>query len=154
MKLEDGIDLCNSLIREHAVLSDWSAYIDSSKSRAGLCSFNRRMIYLSKHFVENNPEHIVRNTILHEIAHALVGWVHHHDDVWRAKAIELGCDGNRCYDPRMVKMPEKRYELRCLHCGRIARRHRLPKGQQASCGHCSPWWDPRFLMEIRDLKKA
>lgn len=32
--------------------------------------------------------------ILHEIAHALVDY-HGHDDVWRSKALEIGCSGKR-----------------------------------------------------------
>jgi hypothetical protein len=43
-----------------------------------------------------NPIPKTRDTILHEIAHALTPG-HNHDSVWRAKSIEIGCDGKRCY---------------------------------------------------------
>ena len=39
----------------------------------------------------------IEDTLLHEIAHALVGRRHHHDAVWRAKAREIGCTGQRCH---------------------------------------------------------
>ncbi len=35
-------------------------------------------------------------TILHEIAHALVGPGHGHDSVWRTQALKIGCTGSRC----------------------------------------------------------
>jgi hypothetical protein len=38
-------------------------------------------------------QELIRDTILHEVAHALVGENHNHDEAWRAKAIELGATG-------------------------------------------------------------
>ncbi len=52
----------------------------------------------------------VKDTILHEIAHALVGKAHHHDDVWRAKALEIGCSGRRCHD---LQFTPPRYLVTC-----------------------------------------
>ena len=40
----------------------------------------------------------IDDTLLHEIAHALVGKAHGHDQVWQAKAVALGCSGKRCHD--------------------------------------------------------
>ena len=38
----------------------------------------------------------MKNTLLHEIAHALAGHEHNHDEVWKATARSIGCDGCRC----------------------------------------------------------
>ena len=76
----------------------WRFTLDNPKSRAGKCNYNLKIITISKHFI-NNRETIrksnIKNTILHEIAHALTpGEKHNH--IWKAKAIEIGCDGKRC----------------------------------------------------------
>lgn len=39
---------------------------------------------------------LIRDTILHEIAHALVGPNHCHDLVWKAKCLEIGATPRRC----------------------------------------------------------
>ena len=39
----------------------------------------------------------IEDTVLHEIAHAIVGPRHNHDAVWKAKAREIGCAGERCH---------------------------------------------------------
>jgi hypothetical protein len=33
----------------------------------------------------------VKNSILHELAHVLVGKGHGHDEIWFRKALDLGC---------------------------------------------------------------
>jgi hypothetical protein len=43
----------------------------------------------------NGAEEIV-DTILHEIAHALVGPRHGHDTVWKAKCTDIGARPERC----------------------------------------------------------
>ena len=48
----------------------------------------------------------VRDTILHEIAHALVGPGHGHDAVWKRKCREVGARPERC---GQADMPEGRW---------------------------------------------
>ena len=54
----------------------------------------------------------VKNTILHEIAHALdfcIRGKSAHDYIWKSIAIEIGCDGKRCYDVN-EEVKEKLYK--------------------------------------------
>jgi SWI/SNF-related matrix-associated actin-dependent regulator 1 of chromatin subfamily A len=44
--------------------------------------------------LNSTEEQQFKDTILHEIAHAIVGPHHGHDEVWRGKAVEIGCTGN------------------------------------------------------------
>lgn len=37
----------------------------------------------------------IQDTVLHEIAHAIVGNKHHHDRVWKDCAQRIGCSGSR-----------------------------------------------------------
>src|SRR5690242_13087862 len=64
-------------------LEGWSFAFNRSKRDLGICRFGPRLIELSVHFVERNAGKVVRDTLLHEIAHALVGPGHGHDAVWR-----------------------------------------------------------------------
>lgn len=52
--------------------------------------------YNNKYIKANlNNGNVIENTILHEIAHAIVGASHHHDKVWKDCAQRIGCDGSR-----------------------------------------------------------
>lgn len=77
-------------------LTDWSARLnpvslDSRYQYMGLCSYSDKAIILNAHHVDLHEEKDILNTILHEVAHALVGPTHGHDTVWAEKAKEVGC---------------------------------------------------------------
>lgn len=90
--------------------------------------YNHKSIELSTKLVEINDENRVRLTILHEVAHALTEG-HGHDAVWRAKLLEIGGDGKRCYSSSDTNTIErtrssKLYTLECQNCGYTAGRYR------------------------------
>ena len=62
------------------------------------------LIRLSRPLTNANPWSTVKDTVLHEIAHALTPG-HHHDKVWKAKCVELGATPERCY--RTIEDPDK-----------------------------------------------
>jgi predicted SprT family Zn-dependent metalloprotease len=102
-----------SLLEQHH-LSGWSFQFDNGRKRAGCCQYATRVISLAYAFAQQAPEEELMDTILHEIAHALVGRVHNHDEVWRTKAQEIGCSGRRCHDLQFVP---PRYIVTCeRHC--------------------------------------
>lgn len=87
-----------------------------------------KVVELSTKLVEINDENRVRLTILHEVAHALTEG-HGHDNVWKAKLLELGGDGKRCYSSSDTNTIErtrssKLYTLECQNCGYTAGRYR------------------------------
>src|SRR3954468_12751994 len=95
MDLQEARRLATALMAEHG-LSGWRLVLDSAKTRAGVCRAQRKEIGLSRHLTALHAEPEVRDTVLHEIAHALVGPAHGHDEVWRATALRIGCSGRRC----------------------------------------------------------
>jgi predicted SprT family Zn-dependent metalloprotease len=101
--------LAEKLLAEHR-LRDWSFDFDHAARRAGSCHYGRRRITLSLQFARQASEADIRETLLHEIAHALVGPRHNHDAVWRAKAREIGASGERCHD---FLFTPPRYIVRC-----------------------------------------
>ncbi len=97
------------LLKRHG-LKDWRFAFDDATRRAGSCQNDRKTITLSRHLARNAPEAEILDTLLHEIAHALVGPRHNHDTVWKAKAIELGSSGQRCHELRFAP---PRYIVSC-----------------------------------------
>ena len=59
-------------------LPDWSFAFNRRKQALGLCVYHRKCIELSVYFVKRNSHEEILDTILHEIAHALVGPGHGH----------------------------------------------------------------------------
>lgn len=104
MELSVAYAYGTSLLTKHGLTQEgWKLNFDRGKTRAGLCNYNTKTITLSKHLVLNTDVESIENTMLHEIAHALVGASHGHDAVWQQKAIDIGCDGKRCHDMALVE---------------------------------------------------
>jgi predicted SprT family Zn-dependent metalloprotease len=88
---------------------------------------------LSGPLIALNDEAEVRDTVLHEIAHALVGAKHGHDRVWKDTAEAVGCRPQRCYSAQTVRVPSARYRFECPVCGHTGTRMRI---RVPSCGRC------------------
>ena len=72
----------------------------------GLTVFDDHCIYLSRPLTERNSPTIVKNTILHEIAHVMTEKEKpEHGPLWKKKCLELGGNGRaHCTE---VLMPRK-----------------------------------------------
>lgn len=145
MSLEEAKELALQLMKQHGLEYRFRFEFDNSKNRFGSCRFNPRFITLSKHLVLLNDYEVVKNTILHEIAHALVNPGYGHNWVWRQKALEIGCDGERCYDINKVKSVEGRLKAKCPKCDYVHTKHRMPR-KTKSCGKCSKVFDTERLL--------
>lgn len=117
-------------------LSGWRFAFNRRKRALGLCRYAIRTIELSIFLVyQNGPEEIL-DTILHEIAHALVGPEHGHDAVWKQKCLEIGAKPLRC---GAADMPAGQWQARCGGCGAVFSRYRKPKRLQGwFCRACGP----------------
>jgi predicted SprT family Zn-dependent metalloprotease len=123
------------MMHEHG-LTDWRFEWDRAVRRVGACNYRRRVISLSRPLTERAPADIIRNTILHEIAHALVGRGHGHDWVWKLKARSIGCTGDRC--SALNVQIEGKWQAVCPSCSRVFHRHRQPKDGKRWCAACGP----------------
>jgi predicted SprT family Zn-dependent metalloprotease len=122
------------LFAEHG-LYDWELTFNRGKRTMGWCLFGPRRIELSVHFIQRNDLAVIHDTLLHEIAHALVGPGHGHDAVWKCKCLEIGARPERL--SHEVNMPEGRWQALCGECGRLHHRHRKPKWMKGwYCSHC------------------
>ena len=144
MELGKARELGEKLMKEHG-LDNWTFNLDNAKRRFGCCNYTFRRISLSKYLIELNDEARVKNTILHEIAHALVGHGHGHDSIWKRKALSIGCDGNRCYTEKNTVIVKGTLEAVCPKCSHVHRKFKKPK-HQSSCGKCSNTFDKERLL--------
>lgn len=129
-----ALTLARALLREHG-LPDWTVVLTRAKRQAGVCRYATRQIGLSGPLTQLHDEAEVRDTILHEIAHALAGPQHGHDRVWRATALAIGCTGQRCSSPEAAQLPTA-WVGTCPR-GHTVGRHRRPV-RVASCRQCRP----------------
>lgn len=124
MDLNSAADLATGLIGAHG-LQGWGFRFDRARVRAGACHHTTRTITLSPWITAAHDESQVRETLLHEIAHALVGPRHGHDTVWRAQARAIGASGERCYQGGDEPVVPGRWQGRCA-AGHVVHRHRRP----------------------------
>ena len=94
---EIALRLIDRHVANGAMATGWAFGFDLAPSRAGVCRYGERRIDLSVSYCLAATRADVEDTILHEIAHAIVGPRHNHDAVWKAKAREIGCVGERCH---------------------------------------------------------
>jgi len=136
MKLNEARDLAIQLMTKHGIIEQgWRFEFDNAKRRFGCCKYRSKRITLSVHLTELNLIEKVKDTILHEIAHALCPR-QGHNHIWRSKALEIGCNGNRCYSSDEVETVKGTYTATCCNCDKTFNRFRKPKYDQ-SCGKCS-----------------
>ena len=132
------------------IQAGWRYQFDTAKTRAGQCRYRSKVISISKYYV-NQKETVTRkdikNTILHEVAHALTP-THGHDKVWKAKAIEIGCDGKRCCD-QITKTGEFKYNFVCEEGSCTFGRHRYSKAMMERKRMCVKHRKPIKLVSSR-----
>ncbi len=118
-------------------LSEWSFAFNRSKQQMGCCRFGPKVIELSRHFTERNTLDLIRDTLLHEIAHALVGPGHGHDAIWKAMCLRVGAKPERLSNE--PDMPPGRWQAICEGCGMRHHKHRRPKRMKGwFCCRCGP----------------
>ncbi|MBE1878715.1 SprT-like domain-containing protein [Myceligenerans pegani] len=167
MNLVEARNLARDLMDQHGLV-DWKFEYDDAKRRAGMCHFARRRISISAPLAAVYDEAEVRDTVLHEIAHALAGREAGHGEKWRAKAREIGCSAMRYVDPsaptldgpwigvcpgghRMTRFRRPGAPVSCRRCGDGAKTfqplHLIAwtyRGHDAAMGE-------RYERELRDL---
>lgn len=116
MELTAARLLAATLIEQHNVLYSfgWCNHVKA----AGICDYQNRTIWLSRPVTLLNTEEMVRNTILHEIAHALTpGDGHGHQ--WKAACVRIGANPSRLLYEDGVKViaPPPKFQLFAECCG-------------------------------------
>lgn len=127
-------------------LRDWGITFNKRKRAAGLCRYRTKRIEISLYHL-NDEWSSVRNTILHEIAHAKAGSAAKHGPLWKATAIALGCTGDRCYEMgEAMTSVTYRFKKVCKVHGVVGLAHKR-KRVDSSCPQCSPVYNPAYALQ-------
>jgi len=125
MNLYEAAHLAQELMGQHG-LPGWTFGFDHARRRFGRCDYRRKRITLSRPLTWLNEIDEVRDTILHEIAHALCP-DDGHGARWRATCRQIGARPIRCYTDEAVVSPPRaaaRYRFGCPQCDRCIERRR------------------------------
>ncbi|MEI6890878.1 MAG: SprT-like domain-containing protein [Pontiella sp.] len=119
------------LLHTHG-LERWQFQFDHSTRRAGCCDFRKKTISLSFNLAQSDLVEDIRDTLLHEIAHALVGRKHHHDAIWKEMALKIGCCGERTHT---LQFAPPRWSVTCEnHCWSHTAQQRSSRLICRTCG--------------------
>jgi len=137
MNLREARERTQYLMKRHGLGNNWSFRWSRGRRLHGYAQYNERTkrghIALSRFFVQLNTSDEIEDTILHEIAHALVGVGKGHSPAWKLKAIEIGLS-----NPQRVtiaNMPEPKYFAVCA-CAIRHKRHRKSRRHAYFCRKC------------------
>ena len=105
------------LMRSHGLTDEgWRFQWDSAYKRFGLCNYKTRTISMSRQLTLSNNFFAARDTVGHEVAHALTPGAGH-GIYWKRKAVELGATPKACFSWDDVVPPGIHYFLVCPNCG-------------------------------------
>lgn len=105
--------------------------------------------YYFNYFYDNNKLEDIKDTVLHEIAHALAhvkyGKGQHHNRNWKAIAKQIGCSANvRC----SIGMYKYKYVYECPVChNKFYKLRKLDKNKKYFCNKCFDEQQPINLVE-------
>ena len=129
------------LLREHG-LDDWTIVADRAKTRAGVCRFARARSASAPRSPRCTPRPRCSTRSSTRSRTPSSARSTGTTRVWRAKAREIGCSGERCVSSDAPRVPGD-WVGRCP-AGHEKTRHRAPT-RLMSCGKCSRRFDPRHL---------
>lgn len=96
MTLTDIQTFAEAKLLEHN-LTDWHFKFGKSKRALGMCKRSTKVIEFSKHWIEVLEDAEIKDTILHEIAHALTPEDKGHGDAWKATCRRIGARPERVH---------------------------------------------------------
>jgi predicted SprT family Zn-dependent metalloprotease len=134
MDIGEATTLARVLMNQHG-LANWQLQIDDCKVRFGQCSYRNHCISLSRVLIGLNDLENVRDTILHEIAHALTPHADH-GRLWKLTAQSIGARPVACYSSAHVKTPLAPWHAYCPKCHTEIKRHRMSRALLTGKYYC------------------
>lgn len=140
MNTREAESLVYKYMAKHNLPDEWLFRWQNKKIALGTCSYNKKEIRLSKWYVELNDLISVRDTILHEIAHAL-SYVRYgskgigHGRLWKKVCREIGATPKARSKENLAK-PQNHYKYIEQCCGDTYKRHRIRTNAVYRCPKC------------------
>lgn len=107
---------------EYDVLAGWRLFINPRlRAIMGKCSYHTKTVHIAKWILGAVDEAEIMDTLLHEVAHAIVGHEAGHGPKWKAQARKIGGRGNRLGKAPTKAIPSRangfKYGILCPNCG-------------------------------------
>lgn len=146
MWYDDGMDLqaaqqlANRMMVHYGLTQKgWIFAYDRAKSRLGLTDFRKKRISVSKYMTEAGTKEDFTQTMLHEIAHALLHPSAKHGKHWKDLAAKIGYTGGRTssnpYRPEVAARNEMILAMKTVTAAnsgvKVGDKLLLPTGEQA-----------------------
>lgn len=127
---------------------------NDSISTFGLCYKRRKVIALSLPLTELNVEEEVKDTILHEIAHALDA-ERGHGEKWKEICRKIGAKPIRCFSDDIQKPNRTKYIYSCPNCKREIKRTNKIRKNKTACGKCCKGkWCKEYMYVLKEKVTA
>ena len=151
MELEHAKETAIDFMKDFGLIEKGWRFIFSNKKRAfGTCYYRRKEIALSKYLVPFMSYKDVKDTILHEIAHAIDAQQRgysNHDKKWKMIAKRVGADPMASHDKADIPISAFNYYHECPVCGQKYGVYKRPRARYL-CGEC------REPMEVKKVDKG
>lgn len=121
------------LVDQHGI-HGWTFQLDNARRRLGACHYHKRIITMSRHLIPVASKEEVKETILHEIAHAIAGAGANHGPKWQQVAKSIGCTAQRCHNVDTSSVANYIGECDCDTPHHRVRRPR--RGYTYTCRRC------------------
>ncbi len=128
----------------------------------GMCRYRQKEIGIATWTIDLNPDAIIEDTILHEIAHAIVGPAEQaHGNVWKKTAQSIGAEPTACETSPYLQVTSARLHAFCPECHRVFYRQRKPAHYRRHWCPCqnallrnNPNYQTRFLTWVFNDEKT
>lgn len=126
--------LARTLMDQHG-LTGWRIEWNRAKRTHGSCCYGTMTLTFSEVAFDHVDEDEIRDTITHEIAHALAGSTAGHGPRWVAIHRSIGGTGARYVSKKASQAIPMAWEGTCPQCGKVFTQHRAPLRVKACSGH-------------------
>src|SRR3954467_3208869 len=88
----DCQEMSDNALKKHGLFAKgWRSNFTKASDILAQCRHNEKRLVYSIHYLESVDEHDLKQTILHEVAHALTPG-EGHSYIWKEKAEQIGCN--------------------------------------------------------------
>jgi SprT protein len=143
--------LARTLMAQH-LDAGWRFEWDNAKQRLGACHFIAKKITLSLPNTLRSDERSVRDTVLHEVAHAIAGPGAGHGRDWKRVAVRLGANPSASTSDGPDLRAETAPWVGTCPAGHVSpkRYFRKPRANY-SCSQCAPVWKAENVITYRKV---
>ncbi len=105
MDIAEAKKLAKDTATENKIFG-WKIFFSKNDSMGGMCWHDERTLEFGENFILDNSKDVCKDVFLHEIAHVFTGWEGHHDDIWKAKCVEIGACPNEYMNDSLDTFPD------------------------------------------------